>query len=487
MLPLACSTRVKGGVQGDGDGDGDEGLGGMGGDPGTNGDGDTSQVDLSIIAQPGDRCFISNALGCMGSAQDGRIICLDGTWTAAGSCPEGEHCDTRAGSAAGTCAAIVPECKGLEPGDGARLCNQNTPQRCGPDLVSTVSDDACESNEGCVAGECVEKLPECEGRSAGDAVCSEDFARAFRCGATLASREEEENCAYFCQAGTCVEPPSCDGLAETCGPDKNENCCTSLIVPGGTYSRGTEEDYFFDVSTFRLDRFEVTVGRFRKFVRAVTDEGFRPAEGSGKHTHANNGAGLDDSSGFTDGWRAFYSEPQNGLHAQSTDWNTDLQCDSFPTWTLSSSGGRESKPINCVNWYQAQAFCIWDGGFLPTYDEWEYAAAGGSEERTYPWGEVAPSISFASYDCLFDGLEACGQADIPEVGSTPLGDSRWGHADLAGSMYELTLEPYGGWWVVRGGGWNGVASDLDNSVPNVTTPSPATRYHNMGFRCARSP
>jgi formylglycine-generating enzyme required for sulfatase activity len=42
-------------------------------------------------------------------------------------------------------------------------------------------------------------------------------------------------------------------------------------------------------------------------------------------------------------------------------------------------------PINCVTWHEAYAFCIWDGGFLPTEAEWELAASGG-EERVFPYG-----------------------------------------------------------------------------------------------------
>jgi formylglycine-generating enzyme required for sulfatase activity len=52
--------------------------------------------------------------------------------------------------------------------------------------------------------------------------------------------------------------------------------------------------------------------------------------------------------------------------------------------------GRESHPINCVYWNQADAYCKAQGLRLPTEEEWEYAATGG-DGRTYPWGEAAPS------------------------------------------------------------------------------------------------
>jgi formylglycine-generating enzyme required for sulfatase activity len=36
----------------------------------------------------------------------------------------------------------------------------------------------------------------------------------------------------------------------------------------------------------------------------------------------------------------------------------------------SSAGSKENLPINCVNWWESYAFCIWDGGFLPSEAEW---------------------------------------------------------------------------------------------------------------------
>lgn len=45
-----------------------------------------------------------------------------------------------------------------------------------------------------------------------------------------------------------------------------------------------------------------------------------------------------------------------------------------------------AKPANCVSYWMASAFCAWDGGRLPSNDEWVYAALGGDELREYPWG-----------------------------------------------------------------------------------------------------
>ncbi|MFA5624973.1 MAG: SUMF1/EgtB/PvdO family nonheme iron enzyme [Bradymonadales bacterium] len=53
--------------------------------------------------------------------------------------------------------------------------------------------------------------------------------------------------------------------------------------------------------------------------------------------------------------------------------------------------GKEDHPINCVDWQQAEAYCTWAGGRLPTEAEWERAAGGGDTYTRYSWGNVCPS------------------------------------------------------------------------------------------------
>ena len=80
-------------------------------------------------------------------------------------------------------------------------------------------------------------------------------------------------------------------------------------------------------------------------------------------------------------------------------------CSPYSTWTNTAST-QENLPINCVNWWESYAFCIWDGGFLPSESEWEYAAAGGSQQREYPWGSAAPGTGNQYAICQY-GIDNC--------------------------------------------------------------------------------
>ena len=91
--------------------------------------------------------------------------------------------------------------------------------------------------------------------------------------------------------------------------------------------------------------------------------------------------------------------------------------------------------MNCVNWWEAYAFCIWDGGFLPSDAESEYAAAGGDQQRPYPWGTAAPGSAnqYAIYGCNYPNAGACsGVANIAPVGTAAAGAGRWSQLDLVG-------------------------------------------------------
>lgn len=267
-------------------------------------------------------------------------------------------------------------------------------------------------------------------------------------------------------------PPSCVALPHTCGAGRNHDCCHTIQVPGGTYFRsydligdsqsGTTR-FPATVSSFRLDKYEVTVARFRTFVAAGQGtQANPPAPGSGAHAKI---AG----SGWQAGWNTELPVDRTALLAQVNYCPTALLPDS---WT-NSPGANEDRPMTCLTWYEAMAFCIWDGGYLPTLAEWNYAAAGGDEQRAYPWSIPPSSLtidsSYASYstgtvnspNCTGDGLPGCAVTDLVPVGTKPLGDGRWGHSDLAGNASE---------WLLDWEGYPATCIDCANLVVPVFDP-----------------
>ena len=190
------------------------------------------------------------------------------------------------------------------------------------------------------------------------------------------------------------------------------------------------------MSSFRLDKYLVTVGRFRQFVAAWNHgAGYLPPAGSGKHTHLNSGQGLENSGRpgtYETGWDAV--DWNNATDVDPT--TTNLQC-GYDTRTATATTN-ENLPIDCVNWWESYAFCIWDGGFLPSEAEWEYAAAGGSKQREYPWGTAAPGM--ANRYAIYGGYYAGNATGIAAVGYASLGAGYWGQFDLAGEVYEWNLD-----------------------------------------------
>ncbi|MGD0677366.1 MAG: SUMF1/EgtB/PvdO family nonheme iron enzyme [Polyangiaceae bacterium] len=314
-------------------------------------------------------------------------------------------------------------------------------------------------------------------------------------------------------AGSCVSTPSCQVSAmgtTNCGAGSaTECCCASLDVEGGTFERTytSEADGgpkgLTDPATvgdFRLDKYDVTVGRFRQFVSAW-NAGYAPPAGSGKHIHLNGGLGLANGASpgtYEPGWVA-----SDDVNVMPT--STNLACVMNPTWTDLPSDD-ENQPINCMNWYEAYAFCIWDGGFLPSEAEWEYAAAGGSQQREYPWGALAPGTTnaFAIYGCLYpkESGKCTGTENIAPVGTAALGAGLWGQLDMVGNIYDWNLDTYIVPYVnpctdcanlsapaankgCRGGDFHQATTDLQASMRSYNPPT--ARGSNIGIRCARTP
>src|ERR1019366_681073 len=324
----------------------------------------------------------------------------------------------------------------------------------------------------------------------------------------------------MCSGGSCAGSTNTGSSCRSSsnGPTKcgagSESCCTSPEVAGGTFFRtysGVDGGVSGEadpatVSGFRLDKYLVTVGRFRQFVTAWSGgAGYLPPARSGKHTHVNGGLGLANSPGsYEPGWLAADDSNVAPTNANLACAEADAAIDQ--TWTA-SAGANENLPMSCVNWWESYAFCIWDGGFLPSEAEWEYAAAGGSQQRQYPWGSMAPgsgtqyAIYCATPSDLING--ACGVTTEPAaVGIANLGVGLWGQLDLEGNVGEWDLDWYADAYpdpcvdcgdlvasafrVTKGAYYDALSYYLTSSFHNGAE-QPAARSPSVGVRCARTP
>jgi len=182
-----------------------------------------------------------------------------GTGTQGGSGGQGGSVTGGAGGSAGMGGS--PDCTESERRCGGETTT--TPEICDDTGNWIVNDDENDGEDcpvSCDEGRCIE----CEGQELG---CNGNELRRCENGAWV----HDTTCPHYCRNGTCENPVSCMGLADCLG----KSCCSALEVPGGRFSRDydgvvpyTDDTYEADLSTFLLDEFEVTVGRFRNFVRA---------------------------------------------------------------------------------------------------------------------------------------------------------------------------------------------------------------------------
>lgn len=240
------------------------------------------------------------------------------------------------------------------------------------------------------------------------------------------------------------------------------------VVPDPTLSATPER--VARVRTFALDKDELTVGRFRDAVA--------------------RGFVAPDPPEVTDGKLGTTAETACSFSA--------------------TPGDRDEFAMSCVTWRTARAYCMFQGGDLPTEAQWEYAATSASRsgKTMFPWGDDAPDCARAVYGRL--ALAGLPGSCEKEAGTGPLpvsmagvpvapGDlSAAGVHGLGGGVAEWTRDSpssYGApCWrgidatctdasseahVVRGGAWASTAINVRSTARLASRK--ATSF--IGFRC----
>jgi formylglycine-generating enzyme required for sulfatase activity len=251
-----------------------------------------------------------------------------------------------------------------------------------------------------------------------------------------------------------------------------------VYIPAGQFSMGSDDGepherplHVEQINAFYIDRTEVTVESYRECVQAGI---CKPAT----TVHWSN-----------------ITEVEREKWSQFCTWNQ-------PKLT--------HHPINCVDWYQARAYCIWKNLRLPSEMEWEYAARG-SDARMYPWGNQLPGpllLNACGDECInqlakvvredwrrmYTGSD--GWPATAPIGAIPGDRSPFGVFDMAGNVAEWVNDEYKECYradcrvneqlhVVRGSAW----ASADATFPrcaNRGIRAPDRRHDRVGFRCARN-
>jgi len=281
----------------------------------------------------------------------------------------------------------------------------------------------------------------------------------------------------------------------TCGPNGDQSCCDTAAVPMPT-------------TPFVLDKYNITAGRFRQFI-TKTQGNVRGYVQANRPTwfptdwdawlpnvmdDGTKIVGTDHTFPTGTGRDGVYQQLgpiHYGVEGPGNEGCLTKEIGNARTYRLPDAVNTtdfadvqqytqdvlDEKPQQCTDFFMFAAFCIWDGGRMPTVDELAYAWDGGNANvHNYPWGntpvpggwndafdtqadaksfaKVTPAGSdqtYANYRYNWwspDTLKCVGatnQCDysiyLAPPGRFPKGNGPFGHSDFTGNVYNMTMPP----------------------------------------------
>jgi len=141
-------------------------------------------------------------------------------------------------------------------------------------------------------------------------------------------------------------------------------------------------------------------------------------------------------------------------------------------------------PITGVSHSDAQAFCAFAGGQLPSAAQWERAARGRAG-RAFPWGDdlSCEKANWGNYVGEGPCADSAPGRPVP-VGRYPQGATPEGVLDMGGNVWEWVADVYPEAperRIVKGGSC--CSYFVEPRAANVNAWAPEYRDSDLGFRC----